>query len=183
MSAWETVQLWCNALVTLADPRKSGRHPAARIVLSAVQDDWETRERNLDPDEDGFPWPSTRAEGGSGNLKATNWLPEGLLKFVGYTVGDTAGQDDVVRQHLLAAIFDGPIPPVFPRDYMQKWARPGTRARLRQLVETLAAFARNAKRRDANLSKAIDDWETDLDFLFHEYYRGRLGFNWPRTSV
>lgn len=183
MSALETVALWRNALHALADPGKSARHQAARIVLRAVQDEWERRERNLDPNEDGFPWPSTRADGGSGSLKAASWLPEGLLKFVGYTVGDTAGQDDLVRCQLLAAIFDGPIPPVFPRGYMRKWSRPGTPARLRQLAETLAAFARNAKRREADLSRAVEDWEADLDFLFHKYYRGRFGFDWPRTRV
>ena len=183
MSAWETVQLWRNALLTLADPQKSARHSTATFVLQAVWEEWERRECELDPDEDGFPWPSTRADGGSGNLKATNWLQEGLLKSVGYTVGDTAGLDDVVRQHLLAALFDGPIPPVFPRDYMQKWSRPRTPARLRQLAETLAAFARNAKRRNQDLSKAIGDWEADHDFLFHTYYRGRFGFDWPRTIV
>jgi len=111
------------------------------------------------------------------------WLPEGLLKFVGYTVGDTAGEDDSTRKQMLAAVFDGPIPPVFPREYMLKWARPGTPARLRQLAETLAAFARNAKRREADMSRAVEDWEADLNFLFHKYYRGRFGFDWPRTRV
>ena len=89
-----------------------------------------------------------------------------------------------VRQRMLTAIFDGPIPPAFPRDYLEKWSRPGTPARLRQLAETLAAFARNAKRRrEANMDSAISDWEADLEFLYHNYYRGRFGFVWPLTRT
>jgi hypothetical protein len=65
MSAWDTVQLWRNALKTLADPQKSARHSTARFVLQAVWEEWERRECKLDPDEDGFPWPSTRADEGS----------------------------------------------------------------------------------------------------------------------
>jgi hypothetical protein len=184
MSAIETVELWRNALRTLDDAAMSPRHAGARIVLRAVQDEWERREAHLRPNEDGFAWPSTRADGGSGTLATENWLREGLLKFMGYSVGDANGKDDSVRQRMLAAIFDGPIPPAFPRDYMAKWSRPGTPARLKQLAETLAAFARNAKRRrEANMVSAVRDWETDLEFLYHKFYRGRFGFGWPGTMA
>ena len=182
MSAIETVALWRNALKTIATPSMKDRHPSARLLVRAVQDEWERREQKLNADEDGFPWPSTRAVGRPGTLVAENWLAEGLLKFMGYAVGSTAGEPDAVRHQLLAAIFDGPVPPVFPRDYMRKWSRPGTPARLRQLAETLAAFVRNGKRRDA-MASAVEDWEADLDFLFHEFYRGKFGFGWPRTRV
>jgi hypothetical protein len=164
MSALDTVGLWRNALRTLEDATKAVRHAGARVVLCAVQDEWERREARLGLNEDGFPWPSTRADGGSGNLVAENWMREGLLKFMGYSVGETNGREDSVRERMLTAIFDGPIPPAFPRDYMEKWSRPGTPARLRQLAETLAAFARNAKRRrEANMDSAISDWEADLE--------------------
>jgi len=29
----------------------------------------------------------------------------------------------------------------------------------------------------------VEDWEEDLDFLFHEFYRGRFGFAWPRVQI
>lgn len=184
MSAMETAEVWRNALRALDDAAQSNRHAGAKIVLRAVQAEWERRDAQLGPDEDGFLWPSTRADGGSGTLVAENWLDQGLLKFMGYSVGEANGKDDSVRQRMLSVIFDGPIPPAFPRDYMAKWARPGTPLRLKQLAETLAALARNAKRRrEANMESAVRDWETDLEFLYHKYYRGRFGFGWPRTGV
>jgi hypothetical protein len=184
MSAMETVTLWRNALRALSDPTRGLWHAGAKLVLRAVQDEWERRETQLGPGDDGFPWPSTRADGGSGNLVADKWLSEGLLKFMGYVVGGTSGKDEDERQHILSVIFDGPIPPVFPRVYLAEWSRPGTSFRLRKLAETLAAFTRNAKRRrEANLDSAIADWEEDLEFLFHKFYRGRFGFGWPGTAT
>jgi hypothetical protein len=152
------------------------------LVLRAVQDEWERRERLLSIGQDGFAWPSTRADGGSGGLKTDSWLQEGMLKFMGYVVGEVNGKHRDERQRLLSVIFDGPLPPVLPRIHMAEWSRPGTPARLKKIAESLAAFARNAKRRrDANMATAIQDWEEDLEFLFHHYYRGQFNFGWPRS--
>ena len=85
---------------------------------------------------------------------------------MGYTVGDTAGQDDVLRQHLLGSdLRRANLASVSARLH----ARNGPVLALERVFTTrgdACRFSRNAKRRDANLSKAIDDWETDLDFLF-----------------
>ena len=183
MSATESVALWRNALKTLSDDAKAVRHPGAKLVLRAIQIEWERRESQLGMGADGFPWPSTKADGGSGNLAADKWLKDGMLSFMGYHVGSTNGKESDERQGILEAIFDGPLPPVFPRLYMTQWSRPGTPARLQKLAETIAAFARNAKRRvDVGMEGAIEDWEEDLDHLFHKFYRGRFSFGWPRNA-
>jgi hypothetical protein len=50
------------------------------------------------------------------------------------------------------------------------------------MAESIASFARSAKRRDADtLAHAIGDWENDLQHLYHTYYVGRFGFAWPRA--
>jgi hypothetical protein len=42
---------------------------------------------------------------------------------------------------------------------------------------------RNAKRRDpVALSRAIDEWEQDLMFLYERYYLGLVWFGWPVTE-
>jgi hypothetical protein len=70
------------------------------------------------------------------------------------------------------------------RDNMAEWGAPSTGPRLRKMVESLAAFARNAKRRDARrLSVAIAEWESDLDYLKRTYYVGRYDFVWPDTAA
>ena len=62
-------------------------------------------------------------------------------------------------------------------------ARLRAAARLKKMAETIAALARNAKRRNnASLDQAIRDWEHDLSFLYHTYYVGHFGFGWPSTS-
>ena len=183
MSATETVSLCRNALRALSDPTRALWHARVQFVLRAVQDEWERRKAQLGA-SDGFPWLSTRADGGLGNLVGDKWLPEGLLKFMGYVVGGTNGKDEDERQRILSVIFDGPLPPVFPRVYLEQWSRPGTSFRLRKLAETLAAFTRNAKRRqEANLDSAIADWEENLEFLFHKFYRGRFGFGLAGTAT
>lgn len=183
MSATQSVELWKNALRTLSDRAKAVRHAGAKLVLRAVQVDWERREALLGIGADGFPWPSTKADGGSRNLSPDKWLNEGMLSFMGYHVGATNGKESAERQRILAAIFDGPLPPAFSRPYMIEWSRPGTPARLQKMAETIAALARNAKRRaDVGMEGAIEDWEDDLDFLFRAFYRGRFRFGWPRSA-
>ena len=118
----------------------------------------------------GQPEPGGLAEGRDAQLHG---LPRGT----------TNGKDFGERQAILDAIFDGPLPPVFPKVYMSEWSRPGAPARLQKLAETIAALTRNAKRKDSSMMAAIADWEADLEYLFETYYRGRFRFGWPRVSV
>ena len=183
MSFPDTRQVWLNALVVIGDEARTSLHAAARQQLVAIEDEW--ARRNLQPElgDEYFPWPSTWAPGGDGSLTGTNWLLIGPLAFLGYHVGRTKGLPSLTRRAILGRVFVGVIPPVFPREYTAEWGTPASSARLRKLAESIAAFARHAKRRNQTvLDDAIRDWESDLQFLYDEYYLGRFRFTWPATG-
>ena len=65
---------------------------------------------------------------------------------------------------------------------MREWAAPDSPARLRKMAESLAAFARNAKRRkNQNVVEAVRNWEDDLGFLRRVFYvsKFKFAFDWP----
>jgi hypothetical protein len=151
------------------------------MVVSAIDEEWERPRAAPLRDDDYFPWPTTGADPGSGDLNSEDWQREGLLKVMGYKVG-IGGERGSFRKQMLSAIFRCVVPPVFPPNYVAEWSSPGSPLRLRKMARTIAAFTRNAKRRrDAQMSEAIRDWERDLDFLHDEYYVGEFGFEWPPT--
>jgi hypothetical protein len=81
-------------------------------------------------------------------------------------------------------IFVSHLPPVFPADYLQGWGQPGSALRLQKMAESIAAFARNAKRNESvDLADAITDWEDDLQYLYETYYVGHFHFAWPTSEV
>jgi hypothetical protein len=101
-----------------------------------------------------------------------------------YRVGSTNGASTRIRRALLAEIFTGHLPPVFPSDYLNEWGQPGTAARLQKMAETIAAFTRNAKRkRTVGMGDAIRDWEDDLRFLYESYYVRHFHFAWPSNEL
>lgn len=184
MSLTETVGVWRNAIRILASPEKKKFRPAAQQVLDGIENEW--LRRRLDPaSHDGsFAWPSTDAPGGDGSVNSALWMSEGVLGFLEYRAGKTADLSSSMRQGILKRVFEGTIPPAFPKIYLDQWGDPGTAARLRKIAESIAAFARNAKRRsDSRLDQAIIDWEADLEFLYYDFYVGKFGFGWPSTSL
>ena len=184
MKMVETVNLWRNALRNLQDASKQARHAAAKAVLDAIRTEWERREHLPIPEHERFDWPSTEATRGSGQLLTEDWVREGVLKYMGYKVGNVDGEPPGMRERILAEVFDGPIPPVFEKPYLAEWSRPGTAARLQKMAETIAALTRNAKRRrDSKMLAAVKDWEADLQFLYDKYYIGHFRFDWPVTKV
>ena len=65
---------------------------------------------------------------------------------------------------------------------MNEWGMPYSPKRLQKMANSIASFARNAKRRhDTKMDNAISEWETDLRFLYEKFYVGRFGFGWPST--
>ena len=105
----------------------------------------------------------------------------GPLKFLGYTVG-VDGRSQGLRWAILRRVFEGVLPPVFPSDYLELWGAAGSPRRLSKMAESIASFARAAKRRDAGkYAHAISDWEGDLRHIYATYYVGRFGFAWPRA--
>ena len=178
------VNLWRNAIRALSDEGKATQHPLAKEILQAIRKEWERRHHAPDNPEDKFHWPSTEAPAGSGYLHTEDWIKEGVFQFLGYKVGNIEGEPQAIRERILAEVFTGPIPPVFPKQYIAQWGRPSSVARLQKMAETIASLTRNAKRRrDHRMYEAIQDWEVDLEFLYHEYYMGKFRFAWPATAI
>lgn len=180
----ETVRLLRNALAAAAaNPKNFRLRSDAALVIAAIDREW-IRRRIAGEPEEFFAWPSTDAPGGTGDLDGHSWLAEGPLSTLGYVVGNTNGLPLCLRRAILSRLLDGQIPPVFPLAYVAEWGEPATPKRLKKLAESLAAFARNAKRRqDERMSEAIRDWEADLRFLYDKYYVGRFHFGWPSADI
>lgn len=110
--------------------------------------------------------------------------PEGLLSYCGYKVGAN-GLPESQRRQILDKIFLQPLPYMKDSLYLSEWGEPNTYKRLKKLAESIAAFTRNAKRRKKrDLSKAIQEWESDLAYLKQNFYDNdsRFYFKWPSTS-
>jgi|688.fasta_scaffold294687_2 hypothetical protein len=129
-----------------------------------------------------FIWPTTVANIGSQSLPSDAFKhEEGLLRNYGYKVG-IHGLNQSERLEILNSIFLRPLTLMDNREYLNEWGEPKTARRLQKLAESIAAFTRNAKRRnEKNFSKAIQDWEADLAYLKKTYYDNRFSFRWPRT--
>ncbi len=100
------------------------------------------------------------------NFDTGEWQPSGVLSEMGYRVGKN-GLSDTVRRTILAEVLAVDLVPQSPAAsaYVAEWGSPYSRQRLQKMVNSIAAFARNARRRDADYSEAIADWESDLEYL------------------
>lgn len=175
--------IWRNAVRYKASD-DVGRQIEGHHALAAIEREWKRRRIGpLNPD-DYFAWPSIGASGGDGSLDLSGALREGMFAYLEYHVGRTNGQPRTVRKVILERVFAGELPPVFPRQYLDGWGKPETSARLKKMAEALAAFVRNAKRRDdGRMGDAIRDWETDLRHLYDNYYVAKFSFGWPDTGI
>lgn len=173
---------WLNtvSMIDRASPDRVAPLIAFRHALSA---EWARRLALAEQNPTAFPWPSTKAPKGKSGLDSGDWHLLGMLSYLGYRVGKTNGAPDGVRRQILDLCFDGALPPINGLTYLRDWNAPGTTMRLRKLANELASFARNGKRkRSANLSSAVADWEADLNYLYRRYYVGKFRFAWPRVD-
>lgn len=130
-----------------------------------------------------FRWPSTAAPVGSGYLNDASWPEIGLLRHLGYHVGK-AGKSRMERRRILDLTYRNTVPRVESAKHMQEWGKPQSGVRLKKMADCIAAFVRNAKRRNGvAMSTAVADWEADLGYLKQAYYVGRYDFPWPDTSI
>lgn len=136
--------------------------------------------RLIELGEQSFVWPSTEAVPGRRHAFSGNMHHSGMLSYVGYKVGHQ-GLPPSSRRDLLGAVYRGHLPQLPDAGYMQEWGTPHSGVRLRKLAHTIAALARNAKRRGRHMAVAVADWEADLAYLKRMYYDGRYDFSWPRT--
>src|SRR5690606_17901515 len=184
MQVHEVRRVWLNAARKLgsADTPDEWRVAASK-VMDAVESQWQQRGVRTRLSDDYFRWPSTEVIDGDGQLASVP-RPEGMLSFLEYHVGRTNGQPPGVRKVILERIFSKPLPRVFDDEYMAEWSTPSSPRRLRKRAECLAAFARNAKTRNPGLlNDAIQDWESDLEWLHDRYYVGHFHFAWPTTVL
>ena len=117
---------------------------------------------------------------------AALWVPghapnfsasDGVLSAMDYHVGTAQGVRAQLRQRRLERVMlQVPLPAV---QGVAEWGGPSSPARLQKLVNCLATFAQNARRRENPPVEAINDWETDLDWLF-ERYGGQIAIDWPK---
>ena len=132
----------------------------------------------------GVQWPSTEVFPGTGQLSNPDWPKTGLLKHMGYEVGEN-GKDVFTRRGILQIVFDSiGLPQVMSFEYMQEWGQGRSSVRLQKMANVIASMVRNFKRREnpRPYRKAINDWESDLEWLKSRFYSGRFSFRWPGTT-
>lgn len=182
MSLSELKDLWINCIhCKTATPNKAWLAAADKLQM-AIEKEW-SRPRRYNRVDQPFSWPSTEAPDGVGGL-AISSVRSGILDFFDYHVGRRNGRIESERRAILARVFLGRLPHLFPDEYLIAWGEPRTAKRLQKIAETLAAFVRNAKRRhDEHLADAISEWCADLRFLYETYYLNRPVFSWPSVAV
>jgi hypothetical protein len=134
-----------------------------------------------------FAWPSTEIGtyngGGMGDIGE---CPEvGLLRYMGYKVG-TTGVHKTKRIKILERVYASSVlPNVDSPEYIKKWGSPGSLERLKKIADSIAYQTCNAKRQThRDMHRAINDWETDLEWLKKTFYDGIYDrkFNWPLSD-
>jgi hypothetical protein len=168
-------ELYIEYLLSSEDPfdqsedilREKGRgHPALEYLMGV-----------------GFAWPTTLVTASRDPLRAIPSPTLGYLRYLGYRVGRQAPPQYERLLLLLHAFSQGVVPPVFDPEYVAQWSEPNTPQRLSKLAESLAAFCRNERRKARPSTLAIQHWESDLQWLHENVYKGRFRFQWPSTHV
>ncbi len=136
-----------------------------------------------------FEWPSTEVSISEHqlvvDLAGGEWPETGVLKHMGYRVGrkglGAAERRETLGRTLAVELIPGSVG---ADEYIAQWGAPGSPERLHKVANCLASFARNHKHIvTADYSKAIADWESDLEYLRTTQYRAAMGFQWPDTEV
>jgi hypothetical protein len=169
-------EMFMTFIMTGVDPFLGGRD-----ILREYAKSHSTLEYLL---EYGFDWPSTHVikslNSGTDDVERQEISP---LKAKGYTVGKN-GLPENVRHRILNETFSatnqqlGQLVSNYP---IKEWGDDNTPARLYKMANHIASLIRNTKRRKAsNMDQAIEDWDSDLEWLKISYY-DRLGFSfqWP----
>lgn len=101
------------------------------------------------------------------NLDSSEWPTQGVLGVMGYRVGKS-GRGVSARHRILMEAVRVNLTPGSANalGYVTEWGAPNSQQRLQKIVDSIAAFARTAKRRKTfDMSQAISDWESDLEWL------------------
>ena len=97
--------------------------------------------------------------------------PLGVLRDMGYRAGQSGllpyQRREVLRRVLFVKLVANSP---WTEEYIREWGEPGTYGRLGKTTRVLASLARIARRKKtADMSEAIDDWESDLAWLNETY--------------
>jgi hypothetical protein len=156
------------------------RLPLYEELVRTVEGEWRRRSKLPHSADEYFDWPTTDAKRGDGRFAGIYSVTEGVLGYLGYTVGERSTLTQSQRQAILNRVFQMHLPPIESPFYMKEWASPRSAARLKKMANSIASFARQAKRRqNADMREAVTSWEADLRTLHDEYYVGKFGFGWP----
>lgn len=143
---------------------------------------WATIARDNFERVEHFSWPKTEAKPGKDALEQVEWPKVGMLKHLGYSVGQE-GESITYRRAILNDLFSREkLPKVDSPEYVGQWGLPKTATRLKKMADAIAAFCKSAKRRGrGSMGTAIAEWEEDLAWLKKTHYRGRFDrhFKWP----
>ena len=133
---------------------KNSQNSDAKLVLDAVEKEWEKR----------------LSEFKFGNYKAST--PEtGILSSVGYKVGNDGAKPKVRRQRL-DHIMSGTLPPVGSPAYMAEWGHKLSLQRYQKLHRVVRVLASSGQTL-GNMDKAVSEWEDDLIYL-EEHWKKRI---------
>lgn len=133
---------------------------------------------------DWFKWPKTDVLSSYLKIKGKDidWEEIGILKILGYKVGNSSSLKRTEREEILDLAFEINLN-ICPTAINEEWGTPASAKRLRKMANSIASFTRNAKRRSNNdLQQAIADWEQDLNYLYYKFYCKFFNFAWPKTK-
>jgi hypothetical protein len=130
-----------------------------------------------------IPPAEPSAEPGTDNIDSRDWPRQGLLKYMGYTVGQN-DPGESGRRRILTTVFNGPLKSVFDTDYMAQWGSNKSAARLHKMAWSIASFANNRLRANNGTSDdAVRSWTSDLRWLKEQFYERYFGFPWPKLGI
>ena len=101
-----------------------------------------------------------------GKFDAGSWQHNGLLKLLGYKVGN-AGQDLKHRRTVLRDAYRALLVPGSQdiAEYLRSWGSPLSDQRLDKITGSITRFMALARNQKADFSAALADWQADLDWL------------------
>ncbi|WP_131828840.1 hypothetical protein [Mycolicibacterium conceptionense] len=103
------------------------------------------------------------------DFETGSWRASSFLKTLGYEVGKNGLGPELRRRILRDALtVELVATTVEAESYLREWGSPNSRQRAARIERHLTWLADNAKRRDADMSEAIADWESDLAWFTRE---------------
>lgn len=141
-------QMFRNCMVSILEDKPNRKQ--AEDMISKINDVWCRRSQSQ-----GRP-PSTES-------------PDiGVLKVVGYSVGNSSKLSPKERHVLLDYVMVGILPFVHSSSHMDEWGEPNSQARYRKLHRVLASFRTGAANR-LELAIAFEEWDKDVAYIESEW--------------